>query len=74
MKRFRRCFQPKRLSSQVPSWRKVGRQIHEAPSAPLQFVSLMKSPVFHFAAVLYGLSAARSHSTAGSPVMKGPMR
>lgn len=31
--------------SQVPSWRKVGHQIHEAPSAPLQFVSLMKSPV-----------------------------
>lgn len=31
--------------SQVPSWRKVGLQIHEAPSAPLQFVSLMKSPV-----------------------------
>lgn len=43
---FSPMFPAQASLSQVPSWRKVGRQIHEAPSAPLQFVSLMKTPVF----------------------------
>lgn len=42
---FSPMFPAQASLSQVPSWRKVGRQIHEAPSAPLQFVSLMKAPV-----------------------------
>lgn len=46
MKRFLPMFPAQASLSQVPSWRKVGHQIHEAPSAPPQFVSLMKSPDF----------------------------